>query len=128
MRSARSPRTRSSPSSLGRATRRRCGTNVVEVASRVEQELELLRRNFPHLEYVREGNWVRLPCYHLPGNMWDRDWVEVCFQIPERIPGQPPYGFYVRPGLALRSGQPIGNYAFPAPTAFGADWGKFSWQ
>ena len=101
---------------------------MVEVASRVEQELELLRRNFPHLEYVREGNWVRLPCYHLPGNMWDRDWVEVCFQIPERIPGQPPYGFYVRPGLALRSGQPIGNYAFPAPTAFGADWGKFSWQ
>jgi Prokaryotic E2 family E len=96
--------------------------------SRVAEELELLRRNFPELEYLVSGHWVRIPRYGLPDSIWDRDHVEVCFQIPEQIPGQAPYGFYVRPNLALESAQPIGNYAYPAPTGFGGDWGKFSWQ
>ena len=101
---------------------------MVEPQSRVEQELELLRRNFPQLEYLAAGQWVRIPQYGLPDSIWDRDCVEVCFQIPEQIPGQPPYGFYVRPNLNLKNGQQILNYAYPAPTGFGGDWGKFSWQ
>ena len=101
---------------------------MVESHSRVDEELELLRRNFPELEYLANGNWVRLPRCVLPDALWDPEVVEVCFQIPEKIPGQAPYGFYVRPGLAAQSGQTISNYVYPAPTAFGADWGKFSWQ
>jgi Prokaryotic E2 family E len=101
---------------------------VDEPQTRIQEELILLRRNFPDLEYLSEGNWVRIPSYALPDGLWDRDSVEVCFQIPEQMPGQAPYGFYVRPGIALKNEQPIGNYAFPAPTGFGADWGKFSWQ
>ena len=101
---------------------------MAESQSRIEEEVELLRRNFRDLEYVASGQWVRIPRYGLADSIWDRNVVEVCFQIPEQIPGQPPYGFYVRPGLALRNGQGIGNYAYPAPTPFGSDWGKFSWQ
>ena len=96
--------------------------------TRIQQELELLRRNFPNLDYLAEGHWVRLPRYGFPRGIWDQDMVDVCFQIPERIPGQAPYGFYVRPGLTLCNKQAVADYAFPAPTGFGDDWGKFSWQ
>jgi hypothetical protein len=101
---------------------------VAEPISRVDQELDLLRRNFPHLEYLEGGHWVRIHKFDIPDSIWDRNCVEVCFQIPEQVPGQAPYGFYARPNLNLKSGQPIGNYAYPAPTGFGGDWGKFSWQ
>jgi hypothetical protein len=101
---------------------------VADPNPRVEEELDLLRRNFPQLEYLADGQWVRIPEFGIPDSIWDQNCVEVCFQIPGQIPGQPPYGFYVRPNLNLKSGLPIGNYAFPAPTGFGVDWGKFSWQ
>lgn len=95
---------------------------------RIESELALLQRGFPDLEYVPAGHWARIPTYPLPEAIWARDSVEACFQIPENVPAQAPYGFYVRPGLALVNGAGIQNYAYPAPTAFGGDWGKFSWQ
>jgi hypothetical protein len=95
---------------------------------RIAEELALLRKSYPDLEYVASGHWVRLPKYDVPGDLWEQTVVEVCFQIPELIPGQPPYGFYVRPGLTLRGAQVPGNYAYPAATPFGSDWGKFSWQ
>lgn len=97
-------------------------------AERIEQELALLRAAYPDLEYRPEGHWVRLPNYPAAEETWGRSSVEVSFQIPEQIPAQQPYGFHVRPGLSLQDGQVIDNYAFPAPTAFGGDWGKFSWQ
>jgi hypothetical protein len=97
-------------------------------AERVAAELELLGRAYPDLEFRAEGHWVRIPRYALPDGIWHRSETEVCFQIPESIPAQGPYGFYVRPGLALRDGTPIDNYTYPATTGFGDDWGKFSWQ
>jgi hypothetical protein len=97
-------------------------------AERIAAELGLLRRAYPDLEYRAEGHWVRIPSYPLPDIIWDGSDTEVCFQIPENIPAQGPYGFYVRPGLALQGGTPIDNYTYPAPTGFGNDWGKFSWQ
>lgn len=97
-------------------------------AERIAQELELLRSSFPTLEYVPEGQWVRIPSYPLPEAVWGRSAVEVCFQIPEAIPAQGPYGLYVRPDISLANGGVIQNYTYPAPTAFGGDWGKFSWQ
>ena len=97
-------------------------------AERITQELELLRDVFPDLEYVEAGHWVRIPQYPIDDEVWGRASVEVCCQIPEQIPGQAPYGFSVRPGLALRNAQPIDDYTYPAPTPFGDDWGRFSWQ
>ena len=52
--------------------------------------------------------------------------VEVAFQFV--LPGQPPYGFWVRPGLTLATGAAIQNYSYPVETPFGPGWGQFSWS
>lgn len=97
--------------------------------SRIEQELELLRTWFGEsLDYLDDGHWVRLPEYQIPTELWTPGVVEVCFQIPESIPGQAPYGFHARPRLQLASGGDIKNYTYPTATAFGDEWGTFSWQ
>lgn len=100
--------------------------------SRLSDELDLLRNWFgPDLEFRQDGQWVRLPSYQLPAGLWRADVVELCFQIPD--PPGPPYAFYVRPlgpdaGGGLHGAGEIGNYAHPAGTPWGDDWGKFSWQ
>lgn len=102
--------------------------------SRLDDELELLRNWFgSDLEFRAEGQWVRLPSYRLPPDLWRAEVVEICFQIPD--PPVPPYGFYVRSldrdsgtGPSALAAGGIGNYTVPAETPWGSDWGKFSWQ
>jgi hypothetical protein len=96
-------------------------------AERVRAELEMLRAAWPDLEYLENGRWVRLPKYGLPGGVWAAPTVEVCFQVPENYPGQAPYAFYVHPDLKLADGRSPKDYAYPATTGFGDNWGKFSW-
>lgn len=98
------------------------------MSDRIRQELEMLRACYPNLEYREEGHWVRIPSYAAPEGIWNVSEVEVCFQMPEQLPGQAPYGFYVRPELLLRIGGRPDNYTYPATTPFGDGWGKFSWQ
>ncbi len=94
---------------------------------RVDQELELLGKDYPSLEYREEGRWVRIPKYPLPTGVWNLEETEVSFQIPEGYPGQPPYGFYVPDGLLVKAtDRPPNNYG-PAQTPFPGTWGKFSW-
>lgn len=89
----------------------------------------MLRGCWPQLEYLDAGHWVRIPRYAVPPGIWTVQEVEVAFQIPEHLPGQAPYGFYVRPGLVLAAdGSQPDNYTYPAVTPFGGDWGKFSWS
>jgi Prokaryotic E2 family E len=99
------------------------------MTGRVLDELGLLRACWPALEFVEAGLWVRLANYPLPRGIWDRGTCEVAFQIPTQLPGQAPYGFYVRPGLELAGGGAIGNYTFPTlePPFDSSPWGKFSW-
>lgn len=95
---------------------------------RIAQELGMLRTCWPDLEYLEAGHWVRIPRYTVPRGIWNVDEVEVAFQIPEQLPGQAPYGFYVRPALRLAAdGSPPNNYTDPVTTPFGEGWGKFSW-
>lgn len=102
--------------------------------SRLDDELGLLQNWFgSELEFRPEGQWVRLPTYRLPPDLWLPETVEICFQIPD--PPGPPYAFYARslnaeggerpPALAVGE---IGNFTAPAETPWGNDWGKFSWQ
>lgn len=99
------------------------------MSERIELEVGMLQECWPALEYLEEGRWVRIPQYPLPDGIWNVAEVEVCFQIPEQLPGQAPYGFYARPELRLRAGNASPqNYQFPAGTSFGDGWGKFSWQ
>jgi hypothetical protein len=95
---------------------------------RVQDELELLRSFYPDLEY-QEWNgqhWVRIPRFSLPEG-WTHAVAEVAFHVPAEA-GQPPYGFWVRPAIALSVGPPVNNCTVGAATPWGTDWMQFSWS
>lgn len=95
---------------------------------RIAQELELLRSHFTDLAYREEGQWVLLPHFRAPANLWDRDSIAVCFQIAAGHPGQKPYGFYVSPRILLLSGQEVLNRTDSTEPPFPGEWAKFSWD
>ena len=94
---------------------------------RIRQELELLRRRFPDLEYILSGHWIKIPRYPLPAG-WNETATDVAFQVPIGYPGTLPYGIYVPSGIRFNSTTP-GSYSEPAGTQppFGGNWGIFSW-
>ena len=94
---------------------------------RVVQELELLRKYYPNIEYKEEGRWVRIPSYPLPEG-WNRSTTDVAFQIKPGHPGTPPYGFCVPVGLEYQGHRPESykDSASPHPP-FEGRWGIFSW-
>jgi hypothetical protein len=96
---------------------------------RIETELAMLRACWPSLEFVEAGHWLLIPSQRLLDGLWDHAEVEIATQIPPQIPGQAPYGFYVRPGLLTAAGQAPANYTYPSdePPFPGGSWGKFSW-
>jgi hypothetical protein len=96
------------------------------VDDRLRAEIALLKGAFPELE-VRPDLWCRFEQYSLPDGIWNRRSVELGFQIPPNLLGQPPYGFWVRPGLRLASGAMPTNYSEPVQIALGSDFGQFSW-
>jgi hypothetical protein len=94
---------------------------------RLAQELELLRKHFPEVEYMEEG-WFKIPNYPLtPG--WNRVLTDVVFWARPEYPGTPPYGIYVPVGIQY-NGQPPKNYTAPPSPAppFAGEWGIFSWS
>lgn len=102
--------------------------------SRVDDELALLRHRFDTLEYRVDGQWVRIPNYTIPNELWQPSLIQVAFQIPPDA-ATAPYAFHARPEhndhhthLRAISDQPIGSYTYPTETPWGADWGTFSWQ
>src|SRR5919206_2402943 len=93
---------------------------------RVEAEIALLKKRFPELE-VRPDLWCRFAQYRLPAGIWNVDVAELAFQIPAQLPGQQPYGFWVRPSLTLKAGGVPSNYSPSVTTPLGDGWGQFSW-
>jgi Prokaryotic E2 family E len=93
---------------------------------RVEAEVALVRCRFPDVEFRVEDLWARIPAYALPEG-WGRASAELAFQVPRDVFGQQPYGFWVRPPLALPGGGPPTNTSGPVATAFGDGWQQFSW-
>lgn len=93
---------------------------------RIQKELEILRKFYPDLEYVSEGQWVKIPNYPLPSG-WNKDSTDVAFQIPPGYPGAHPYGIYVPTGLCYQDKQPQ-NYTVNNNPSFEGSWGIFSWQ
>lgn len=97
---------------------------------RIRQEIELLKKEYPNLEWKTKDEivWIRIPEYRILKNLWNKDSVSVCFQIPPGYPGNAPYGFHVEDGLRVKeTDQKPDNYEEPAPTPFDGAWGKFSW-
>jgi len=95
---------------------------------RIEQELAILKTVYPDLEWYPESFWVRIPSYSLPDGVWKQSEIELAFQMPQSLPGQQPYGFWVRPGLELANAGVPNNYTFPVTTSLGDGWGQFSWS
>ncbi len=95
---------------------------------RIEQELAILRRRYPALEYRDEAQWVLIPHYTMPAEMWNYDEVAVAFQIPLAYPTNKPYGFYVRPRVTLKDGRTPNNTTASAEPPFDGEWLKFSWD
>ncbi len=94
---------------------------------RIEEELGLLRRRYGEVEYIEQGQWVRLPKFPAgPGT--NRAEMPVVFQIPQGYPGAQPYGFYVPAGILIAGTKPS-SYTEPAQNAppFEGTWGFFSW-
>ncbi len=95
---------------------------------RIKQELALLRTVYPNLEWHPDSFWIRIPSYPLPDGAWKQSEIELAVQMPPNLPGQPPYGFWVRPGLQLANGGTPTNYSYPVSTPLGDGWGQFSWS
>jgi hypothetical protein len=92
------------------------------------QELRLLHRCWPSLIHAEGTTWCKIPEFALPAG-WNRAHADVAFQIPEGLPGQEPYAFWVRGGLVLANDVAPTNYTFPVePTPWGDQWGQFSWN
>ena len=88
----------------------------------VARQLELLRAQWPDLEYDQAGHWVRIPGWELPPG-WSPPMVDIAFQIKEAA-DQPPYAFYVNATDLKHNGNAPGNWspstdqvASPAPGA-----------
>jgi len=99
------------------------------VKERIEQEIALLKKYYPELEYIKEGDWFRVPSYPLPEG-WNKTTTDVAFQLPAAgYPGAPPYGIYTPSGLTFKDSKPD-NYTDPAPTQvpFEGRWAIFSWE
>lgn len=96
---------------------------------RILEELALLRKSYPSLEFVEQGLWIRIPDYQLPQEkQWNRSVTDVVFQIPPAYPGAPPYGIYVLSGLRCNGTAPD-KYKEPAAQQppFAGTWAMFSW-
>ena len=99
---------------------------------RMVAELELIRRKYPNAVYEVDTNgmeWVMVPDYPLPKEIWGRDKAHVAVKVhPAAYPANYPYGFYVKGPMQLLSGQPVGNYTpVSEPVPFPGQWGVFSW-
>jgi len=96
---------------------------------RISKEFELLMSAYPSSEFREDSQWVLIRGYRLPLGMWNKDVVDVCFQITAGYPGNPPYSFHVCGGIRIRGTdiKPDG-YEEPSQTPFPGVWGRFSWQ
>ena len=97
------------------------------MSDRTADEVSLLIAAYPAMEWRPQDRWARIPTYRAPVALWTLESFEVAFQLPAQLPGQAPYGFWVRPGLQLLAGGTVNNYSYPVTTPFGAGWGQFSW-
>ena len=91
----------------------------------VTRQLELLRAQWPDLEYTQAGHWVRIPDWKLSAG-WSPSTVDVAFQIRETVEA-PPYAFYVNATTVTHNGAHPGNWSPGAQVCFPGMWSQFSW-
>jgi hypothetical protein len=98
----------------------------------VDAELAALRNWWPELEYVEASgvHWVLIKDFPVPPR-WDTSTADLAVRIPAGLPGEQPYGFWIKSGIALATGAQVTNYTFPSailPFTDDNQWGQFSWS
>lgn len=97
------------------------------MSERLLAEIELVRTEYPDLEFQPEDLWARIAAYPVPPG-WGRERTELAFRAPTDVFAQEPYGFWIRPELALPGGGAPSNSSGPVETGFGEGWQQFSWS
>lgn len=99
------------------------------IEERIQDELKLLKKFKYKVQYVDDGRWILIQEYSLSDvPSWNRETVDICFQIPAVYPATNPYGFYVVAGIRVNNNIPV-SYTEPSKTKppFNGEWGFFSW-
>lgn len=92
----------------------------------VVRQLTLLRAQWPALEHIETGHWVRIPDWKLPSG-WSPSVVDVAFQIKDAA-DQPPYAFCVNTADLTYDKSVPGNWNPTAQVGFPGTWSQFSWS
>lgn len=86
---------------------------MADLTERLEEEYRLLLQRYPSAEFQEAGRWFLVHDYPLPDG-WNRDKIDLAFQLPDGYPQTVPYGFYVPSGLRFGEALP-GNFTDPTP-------------
>ena len=99
---------------------------------RIEQELALLRENYPKIEHKEHAgeDWFRLPSYPFPPGWRIEDHgisdAPIAFKVVAAYPTAEPYGFAAPAGINFNGEMPKNtdsSVVFP----FEGAWRHFSW-
>lgn len=95
--------------------------------NRLDQEVALLRKQYPGVRHNQNFDWVVVEDVTLSAG-YNRDTTDILLIIPAGYPETPPDNFWVPPGLRLENdGQPDAfnpNHR----THEGEEWDRFSWH
>lgn len=100
------------PCRFGRSPRFKRGDG-----SRLEQDLERLRKELPNMRYA--AALVEVPDFSLPAGLYGVDRAWLAFPIPPEYPINPPDNFYVAAGLRFRDGRMLTNYTEQVVGSYG---------
>lgn len=115
---------------FGRAPKYKRGYVMNE---RVRNEIDLVRQKYPDLQHGNNLDWVFIPEYPLPKNIYNRSSTKFFFLIPNVYPNSGPDNFFVESGFRLFDGSLPNSYnegstptghSLPVP----GTWGWFSWH
>lgn len=100
---------------------------------RVREEIALLGRQFPDLQYGDQVDWVLLPELVLPAGRFNRERTKILFHIPIGYPQTGPDNFFTDGDLRFRDGTSppgfnIGSNSSSGPAPLPGQWGWFSWH
>lgn len=98
------------------------------LTERMTDELALLHSRYPEAEFLEDGQWIRVPGFKAPADLWSVQEYDVCFPLKPGYPDVSPYGMYVSPRARTKDGSIPQSYSDEAtpPPPFAGEWGKFS--
>lgn len=94
---------------------------------RLDQEIALLRKEYPAVRHSENYDWVVVKDVPLPDG-YNRDATEILTFLPAGYPETPPDNFFVPAGLRLTNGDQIDAFNRNHRTHEGEQWARFSWH